>query len=77
MPTAGITDQVTAVLDDPLTVAVNWLVWEAVSEEVVGVSETATGGVKAMLAPADIVGSATLVALTVTDCALEIEAGAV
>ena len=77
VPTAGLTDQVTAVLDDPLTVAVNWLVWEAVSEEVVGVSETLTGGAKAMIALADLVVSAALVALTVTFCALEIEAGAV
>ena len=77
MPTAGLTDQVTAVLDDPLTVAVNWLVWEAVREAVVGVKETLTGGARAMLALADWVGSAALVALTVTVCAPETEAGAV
>ena len=62
--------------DDPLTVAVNWLVWETVSDAVAGVTDTLIG-VSAMLALADLVGSAALVALTVTDCALEIEAGAV
>ena len=35
------------------------------------------GGARAMLALADFVGSAALVALTVTFCALAIEAGAV
>jgi hypothetical protein len=68
---------VTAVFDDPLTVAVNWLVWEAVREAVVGVKETLTGGAKAMLALANLVGSAALVAVTVTLCALAIEVGAV
>ena len=67
----------TAVFDDPLTVAVNWLVWEAVREAVVGVKETLTGGAKAMLPLANLVGSAALVAVTVTLCALAIEVGAV
>ena len=75
MPTAGFTDQATAVFDDPLTVAVNWLVWETVSDAVEGVTDTLIG-VRATLALADLVGSAALVALTVTDCALEIKAGA-
>ena len=43
----------------------------------VGVRETVVGGAKAMLALADLVGSAALVALTVTVCATVIEAGAV
>ena len=77
VPTAGLTDQVTAVFDERLTVAVNWLVWETVSDAVAGVTETLTGGARAMLALADFVGSAALVAFTVTVCALAIEAGAV
>jgi hypothetical protein len=44
---------------------------------VAGVSETAAGGFNVTVAAADFVGSAALVALTVTVCALEIEAGAV
>jgi hypothetical protein len=77
VPTLGLNDQVTPVFDDPLTVAVNWLVWETVSDAVAGVTETLTGGARAMLALADFVGSAALVALTVTVCELVIEAGAV
>jgi hypothetical protein len=42
-----------------------------------GVTETVTVGAKVMLALADLVGSAALVALTVTICALAIKAGAV
>ena len=76
VPTAGLTDQVAAVFDDPLTVAVNCWVLDTVREAVNGVRETATG-VRAMLALADLVGSAALVALTVTVCATVIEAGAV
>ena len=77
VPTAGFKDQVTAVFDDPVTVAVNCWVWDAVRDAVNGVSETVTGGARAMLALADLVESAALVALTVTVCALEIEPGAV
>ena len=77
LPTAGLTDQATAVFDDPLIIAVNCWVWETVSDAVAGVTDTLAGGVSAMLALADLVGSAALVALTVTVCALAIEAGAV
>ena len=77
VPTAGFTDHVTPVYDDPLTVATNCWVWDALSEAVNGVRETVTDGARPMLALADLVGSAALVALTVTICALEIEAGAV
>ena len=77
VPTAGFKDQVTAVFDDPLTVAVNCWVWDAVRDTVNGVRETVTGGVRAMVALADLVESAALVAVTVTVCAPEIEAGAV
>ena len=62
--------------DDPLTVAVNWLVWETVSDAVEGVTDILIG-VKVILALADLVKSAVLVVWTVTVCALEIEAGAV
>jgi hypothetical protein len=68
---------VTAVFDAPLTLAVNCWVWEAVRNAVNGLRETVTGGARATLALADCVGSAALVALTVTVCPLEIEAGAV
>ena len=77
VPTAGFKDQVTAVFDDPLTAAVNCWVWDAVRDAVNGVRETVTGGASATLALADLVGSAALVAVTVTVCALEIEVGAV
>jgi hypothetical protein len=77
VPTAGLTDHVTAVFDDPLTVAVNWLAWETVSDAVEGVTDTLTGAARATLTLADFVGSAALVALTVTDCALAIEPGEV
>jgi hypothetical protein len=77
VPTAGFTDQLTPVFDDPLTVAVNCWVWDALREAVNGVRETVAGGARAILALADFVASAALVALTVTFCALAIEAGAV
>jgi hypothetical protein len=66
VPTAGLKVQVTAVLDEPLTVAVNCWVWEAASDAVVGVSETLSGSARAILALAALVGSAALVAVTVT-----------
>ena len=64
-------------MDDPLTVAVNCWVWDAARDAVNGVRETLTGAARATLALADLVESAALVAVTVTVCALEIEAGAV
>jgi len=76
VPTAGLNDHVTAVLAVPVTVAVNGWFCETVSETVEGVSVTATG-VRLMVALADLVGSAVLVAFTVTFRALAIEAGAV
>ena len=63
-------------MDEPLTVAVNWLIWETVSDVTAGVTDTLIG-VNVMLALANLLGSAALVAVTVTDCALEIDAGAV
>ena len=64
-------------MEDPVTIAVNCWVWAPLRDTLVGVRDTLIGGARAMLAPADIVGSATLVALTVTICELAIEAGAV
>ena len=77
LPTAGLSDQVTAVLDELATVAVNvWFCdWPRVT--VAGVSETLTGGVSEIVAVADLVESATLVAVTVTVWALAIDEGAV
>jgi hypothetical protein len=66
VPTAGFKDQVTLVLLLPMTVAVSCCVWEAAREAVVGVIETLIGRVSAKLALADLVGSAALVAVTVT-----------
>jgi len=67
---------VTAVLELPATAAVNCRVCETVREDAVGVSETVTGE-RLMMALADLVESAVLVAVTVTFCALAMEAGAV
>jgi len=67
---------VTAVLELPVTVGVNCWVCEAVREEAEGVSETVTGE-RLMMALADLVESAVLVAVTVTFCAVAIEEGAV
>jgi hypothetical protein len=76
VPTAGLNDHVTPVLAVPPTVAVNGWLCEAVSEVVEGVRVTVTG-VRLMVALADLVRSAVLVAVTVTFCVLAIEAGAV
>jgi hypothetical protein len=50
----------------PSTVAVYCRVWEAVRVADSGVSEIVTGGLSVTVALADLVGSATLVAFTVT-----------
>jgi hypothetical protein len=76
VPTTGLNDHVTPVLAVPVTVVVNGWVCEAVSEVVEGVSKTVTG-LRLIVALADLVGSAVLVAFTVTFCALAIVAGAV
>jgi hypothetical protein len=76
VPTAALNDHVTPVLAVPVTVAVNCWDCEIVSEAVEGASVTVTG-VRLMVALADLVGSAVLVAFTVTFRALAIEAGAV
>jgi hypothetical protein len=59
------------------TVAVNACVCEGARVTLPGVNATLTGGASDTLALAATDESATLVALTVTICALVIEAGAV
>jgi hypothetical protein len=75
LPVLELSDQVTATLEVPLTVAVNWVAWPGAKEIVVGVSETLSGavvppdvlaGASAMVALAVLVGSATLAAEIVT-----------
>ena len=75
VPTAGLNDHVTPVLAAPVTVVVNCWVCEAVSEVVEGVSKIVTG-MRLRVELADWVGSAVLVAFTVTFCAPAIAAGA-
>ena len=77
LPITGLRDQVTAVFDVPVTAAVNVWVCEGVSVTLPGVNATLTGGASDTLALAVLVESAALVAVTVTVCALVIEAGAV
>jgi hypothetical protein len=80
VPKIGFMDQVTAVFGVPVTVAVNWRLCEADRLTLAGLIETDTagaGGVNAATALADLVGSATLVAVTVTFCWIGIDDGAV
>jgi hypothetical protein len=77
LPTARLSDHVTAVFEVPATLAVNIWVCEGVSVTVPGVNATLTGGASDTLALAVLVGSTTLVAVTVTVWAAEIVAGAV
>jgi hypothetical protein len=77
VPTTGFSDQVTAVFDVFTTFAVKAWVCDGVRVTLPGVNATLTGGASDTLALADLVESATLVAVTVTVCALGIEAGAV
>src|SRR6266852_1310134 len=72
----GLTVQVTAVFDEPVTMAVNCCVWLTARLLLPGVTTTLTTGavgVNETLAAADWVVSATLVAVTVTVCAVVIE----
>ena len=77
LPTAGLSDQVTAVLELFDTVAAKAWVCDWPRVTVPGVSETLTGGASDTLALTDLVESATLVAVTVTVWAAEMVAGAV
>lgn len=76
LPTAGLRVQVTAGLELFATEAVNAWVCEGASVTLPGVNATLTGGASDTLALADLVGFATLVAVTVTACVLVMEAGA-
>jgi len=88
VPTLGLSDQVTAVLELPLTVAVNCFDWPAFNDGDLGLSEiltvdgggVVTAGVMAgpsrMVALADLVGSARLVAKIVTNESALTELGA-
>jgi len=76
-PTFGFRDQLTAVLGVPVTAAVNCWVWEAISVTLVGFTVTEIVGERLTVAEADLVGSATLVAVTFTAWAEAIVAGAV
>ena len=75
VPTAGLTDQETLVFNEPATVAENCCVWPTPRVTVAGDTVTVTGGVTETFAVADLVGSCTLVAATVTDRGLGSEAG--
>src|ERR1017187_7259236 len=77
VPVAGAIDQVTPVEVAPVTVAVNVCPCDGSMVAAVGVTETVTAEVMVTLAEADSVGSAPLVAVTVTVWEPEIEAGAV
>ena len=65
VPTVELKVQVTAVLVEPVTLAVNCCVCKAYRFVVEGLSDTATG-FRLTLALPDFVGSATLVAVTMT-----------
>ena len=76
VPTAGLTDQVTAVLLVPVTEAVKVAVPPTPTDAEVGPSVTPTG-IKDAIALALLVGSAVLVAVIVTVCGPLIVDGAV
>ncbi len=75
-PMLGDINQLTPVLSVPLTVAVKWLDPLPLSEIDDGDSVMATGA-SVTVALADLVGSAMLVALTITACCVVNDAGAV
>jgi hypothetical protein len=77
VPVLGFRLQVTVVLAEPVTVAVNCWVWDADKAAVAGVTLTVTAGINVTVAVALLVGSATLVAVTETVRWLAIVAGAV
>lgn len=77
VPTFGLSVHVIAVLEVLATVAVNCCVPLATRLTAVGATVRVTGGISVTVAVADLVVSALLVAITTTDCVLEIEVGAV
>ena len=62
---------------EPVTMALNCWLCPADRVTVGGLTETDTAGFNVTVALADLVESATLMAVTVTDCWLAIEPGAV
>src|ERR1700721_2165677 len=78
-PTAGLSVQTTLCCDVPVTVAANCWFWAGARVALPGATLTATtgSGVSVTVALAAFVGSALLVAETVTVCWLVIEAGEV
>jgi hypothetical protein len=76
VPTAGLTDHVTAVFVVPVTAAANCWVPEGATLAVDGLTVTCTAGTTVTLAVAVLLVSATLVAVTVTVCGLVSVAGA-
>jgi len=81
VPTCGLKDHVTAVLEVPVTVDLNVALWPPVSDALPGDKLTPTVwvevGFRTMLAVAVLVGSATLVTLIVTVWELLMVVGAV
>ena len=69
LPTAGLTDQVTAVLPAPVVAAVN-CVPPAINTASGGLTDTAVVELSFTVAFTDLEGSATLVAVMVTTCAV-------
>jgi hypothetical protein len=81
VPTGGLKDQVTALFEFPLTVAVKVALWPPWSDALPGDNPMLTAevgvAVRVTVAVAVLVGLATLDAVIVTVCRLEIVAGAV
>ena len=72
-----MSDHVTARLLEPVTVALNCWVCDARNVALVGLTATLTVGCRLTTAIAVLLESAALVAMTLTFCDDEIEAGAV
>ena len=66
MPTAGLTVHVTAVFVEPVTLAANCWVCELNRVAEAGLMLMATGGMRLIIALADLLESAVLVAVIVT-----------
>jgi hypothetical protein len=77
VPIEGLSVHVTEVLVEPVTLAVNCRVCELDKVAEVGLTPTATGGTRLIIALADLVESAALVAVMVTLWAVLMLAGAV
>ncbi len=75
VPTALFRDQVTAVFVVPVTAAVNCFVAPEDNVAEVGLTETATRGTRSTVAVSNFVGFAAAVAVIVTDCVEEMDAG--